>query len=345
MIPAATASAAAASLLLVLQMMSSSTFAQLGGCPASCGNVSVPYPFGIGANCSLPGFDLTCDRSRLLLGDNTSKLQVVEISLANSTVRVLDTSGAMNITLYHSGSGGTPEGNGTWVGLGYSSSDTFVVSEQHNQLVLTGCNAHATLRGYNRSVIAGCSSFCSVEESSRFNDPVLISSTTGGVAACSGVRCCQTPIRIGRPNYTVEFKYLDPNLKYKGKLPVTVRIAERGWFDGVAAQMLDEAAGSDTRLTPVPVVLDWVLEATPVVHGANDTRLVTRCPSPSTACRSTHSSCHDVNGNYRSGYVCRCKAGPEGNPYIANGCPDPCRRGSRGDIADGCQKSSTLANN
>ncbi|GJN06041.1 hypothetical protein PR202_ga23726 [Eleusine coracana subsp. coracana] len=209
----------AASLLLVLQMISSSTSAQLGGCPTMCGNVSVPYPFGIGANCSLPGFDLTCDdRSRLLLGD---KLQVVEISLANSTVRVLDTSGAMNITLYHSGSGGTPEGNGTWVGLGSSSG----------------------------TVIAGCSSFCSVEESSKFNDPVLIS-TTDGTAACSGVRCCQTPIRVGRPKYTVEFKYLDPNLKYKGKLPVTVRIAERGWFDGVAAQMLDESAGNDTRLTP-----------------------------------------------------------------------------------------------
>ncbi|KAK3163684.1 hypothetical protein QOZ80_1AG0006860 [Eleusine coracana subsp. coracana] len=306
----------AASLLLVLQMISSSTSAQLGGCPTMCGNVSVPYPFGIGANCSLPGFDLTCDdRSRLLLGD---KLQVVEISLANSTVRVLDTSGAMNITLYHSGSGGTPEGNGTWVGLG-SSSGTFVVSEQHNQLVLTGCNAHATLRGDNRSVIAGCSSFCSVEESSKFNDPVLIS-TTDGTAACSGVRCCQTPIRVGRPKYTVEFKYLDPNLKYKGKLPVTVRIAERGWFDGVAAQMLDESAGNDTRLTPVPVVLDWALEAT-----REHTQLMP-----------------NVIGNYRSGYVCRCKAGPEGNPYIVNGCPDPCRRGSRGDISDGCDKSSTL---
>ncbi|GJN06043.1 hypothetical protein PR202_ga23728 [Eleusine coracana subsp. coracana] len=265
----------AASLLLVLQMISSSTSAQLGGCPTMCGNVSVPYPFGIGANCSLPGFDLTCDdRSRLLLGD---KLQVVEISLANSTVRVLDTSGAMNITLYHSGSGGTPEGNGTWVGLG-SSSGTFVVSEQHNQLVLTGCNAHATLRGDNRSVIAGCSSFCSVEESSKFNDPVLIS-TTDGTAACSGVRCCQTPIRVGRPKYTVEFKYLDPNLKYKGKLPVTVRIAERGWFDGVAAQMLDESAGNDTRLTPVPVVLDWALEATREVPEGNYTSLITRCPS------------------------------------------------------------------
>jgi hypothetical protein len=62
-----------------------------GNCTTICGDVIVPYPFGLTAGCYLPGFNLTCNTSqtppRLFLGDGT--LQVVDISLENSTVRVL----------------------------------------------------------------------------------------------------------------------------------------------------------------------------------------------------------------------------------------------------------------
>ncbi|CAL4982280.1 unnamed protein product [Urochloa decumbens] len=67
----------------------------LSGCNTTCGNVQVPHPFGFGPNehCYRPGFNLTCDTSydhpRLLLGDGT--LQVVDIFLADSTVRVIQT--------------------------------------------------------------------------------------------------------------------------------------------------------------------------------------------------------------------------------------------------------------
>ncbi|KAE8787159.1 wall-associated receptor kinase 2-like [Hordeum vulgare] len=56
-------------------------------CVTSCGDVEVPYPFGLGADtsCYLPGFNLTCDntagsRPRLLL-DPDGTLQVVEIDV------------------------------------------------------------------------------------------------------------------------------------------------------------------------------------------------------------------------------------------------------------------------
>ncbi|GJN34644.1 hypothetical protein PR202_gb23326 [Eleusine coracana subsp. coracana] len=61
-------------------------------CKTTCGNVSVPYPFGIQPGCFRPGFNLTCDTShhgspRLLLGDGS--LRVVNIYPQNVTVRVL----------------------------------------------------------------------------------------------------------------------------------------------------------------------------------------------------------------------------------------------------------------
>ncbi|GJM94236.1 hypothetical protein PR202_ga10866 [Eleusine coracana subsp. coracana] len=278
----------AAALLLLLLQLCSDAAAQAGGvagpqasCPTSCGNVSVPYPFGIGASCYLPGFSLTCDRTRhpprLLLGDGT--LHVVEISLANATLRAMNTAGAVNLTY-----DGGVNGNGTWgSGLG-SSSSPYIVSERRNQLV---------------------------EEE--------------GGTACSGIGCCETPIPFGRPAYGVLYRNLDESHELDGQVPTAVRIAERGWFDGVAAEMLNQSLSEATAKAEVPVVLEWAVASTPVIipgvvpDGGNSS-----CPADAakSACRSSHSSCHNVTGNYRSGYVCRCVKGYDGNPYLDDGCQD-----------------------
>ncbi|CAM0146862.1 unnamed protein product [Urochloa decumbens] len=66
----------------------------LPGCITSCGNVSVPYPFGTQLGCYLPGFDLTCNASyappRLYLAGGDGSLEIVSISLADSTVLLRD---------------------------------------------------------------------------------------------------------------------------------------------------------------------------------------------------------------------------------------------------------------
>jgi len=323
----------AAALLLMLQL--SSADAQLGGAgpapgcpiPDTCGNVTVPYPFGIRAGCSLPGFNLTCDQTRhpprLLLGDDGT-LEIVEISLVNSTVRAMDVAGAVNISNYV---GPGPEGSGTWRGLGSGSNDsTYILSEQHNQFVVTGCNVQGTLLGDSGNIITGCSSFCSIRDT--WTDPVVSNDPRNGTATCSGIGCCETAIPIGRPSYSVQFKYLDPNHENDGRLPMAVRVAERGWFDSVATHMLDNSAGNSVLQTAVPVVLEWAVASTRIVlpgttspdsGGGNSSCPVDEARS---ACRSSRSTCHNVTDNYRTGYVCRCKDGYDGNPYLAGdgGC-------------------------
>ncbi|RCV25661.1 hypothetical protein SETIT_5G183200v2 [Setaria italica] len=361
----------AALLLLMLQLISSAD-AQLGGagpapgCPTTCGNVTVPYPFGIRDGCFLPGFNLTCDQTRrpprLLLGDDGA-LEVVEISLVNSTVRAMDTAGAVNISNFV---GPGPEGNGTWRGLGSASNSPFILSERRNQFVVTGCNVQGTLLGDSGNIITGCSSFCSIRDT--WINPVVSSPASGG--GCSGIGCCETPIPIGRPSYAVKLKALDPNHENDGMLPMAVRVAEQGWFDGVAAQMLNGSVASSSVLqTAVPVMLEWAVASIMIVPPHANGIGNSSCPvdAARSACRSSHSTCRNVTDNYRTGYVCQCQDGYAGNPYLAGdgGCQDidecalpgkcfgvctniaggyecRCPRGARGNpfMANGCIKSS-----
>jgi len=54
--------------------------------------MSLPYPFSINANCSIPGFnDLTCDRTDnptrlLLIKEGSAGLQVTSIHLRKATI-------------------------------------------------------------------------------------------------------------------------------------------------------------------------------------------------------------------------------------------------------------------
>ncbi|KAE8787654.1 wall-associated kinase-like 1 [Hordeum vulgare] len=361
---------AAALTLLLLQLFLSTAAAQVTPsagpppprCPTSCGGVTVPYPFGIGDGCHRPGFNLTCDQTRggeprLLVGGD---LQVLEISLAKSTVRVVDAAGQVKLTF----SGGL-DGTGTWGGL--DAGGPYVLSETRNQFVVTGCNVQATLLGDGGSgsggnVVSCCSSFCSIND--KWTGAVTSSTGYGG-GACSGIGCCDTPIPIGRPSYGVEIKSLDSSNEYADRLPIAVRIAERGWFDGASVALLNDSTGySPTRRPAVPVVLDFAIDSMPVVVPGVATSgcLVDTRRS---ACRSSHASCRNVSGIYRSGYVCRCLDGYQGNPYLSGGCQDidecklpgmcfgqctntggghlcRCPHGAQGDprIRNGCIKSS-----
>ncbi|CAL4983757.1 unnamed protein product [Urochloa decumbens] len=169
-------------------------------CTTRCGDVSVPYPFGIGSGCHLAGFNLTCNTSyvppRLFLGDGRT-LEVLDISLDDSTMRVRGPQGATDMQGSIPGGSAT---NGSWGGLGWGLSDDapYVLSEQHNELLLSGCSLFVELLvSSSHEQISSCASIC-ISEDPLIPQGECFKTETPSCKRCTGVICCQAPIPLGR---------------------------------------------------------------------------------------------------------------------------------------------------
>jgi hypothetical protein len=278
----------------------------LPACSTTCGNVSVPYPLGMGPRRCYhsPGFNLTCDyRSngkppRLLLGDGA--FEVIHISLENNTMLVAS-HGLQDINM--SGSGGRYSWSLGGVPL------PFILERFRNEFILSGCNVQATLLA-NGGIVSGCASFCALTVETHI---VGFFEHDGSKKTCSNIGCCQSSIVMGYEAYDVELKRLGG---------VDVLIAEVGWFDEKLAMDLHSldlefVSRRKTGLL-VPVILHWA-----VPHGEAFTDYDKRpCPADAAraTCKSVNSQCRYVGQSTLRGYSCQCKEGYDGNPYITAGC-------------------------
>ncbi|KAK3141305.1 hypothetical protein QOZ80_4BG0332110 [Eleusine coracana subsp. coracana] len=289
---------------LVFQLLTSALAGRvsLPGCPESCGNISVPYPFGIAAGCFYEGFYLKCDRThrppKLLLGDG---LEVLNISLPDGTVRIIS-----KILLSES-----PEFIGTWSGP--PATGPFMVSSRYNWFVSFGCNILAQFTPLNPQPSSGhittstCGSMCLGVDS--WSDEAN--------SICSPLGHCRASILLAAPSYFINVTKLlsaATNPSYdKGN--IAAFIVEKTWFSmfgvdidiGPAKSYSSRGSvstpaisGHQFGLETVPVVLEWSLD-------------------------SNHRCIGSVTLNYGGIDVrtrCRCPDGYDGNPYLSNGCQD-----------------------
>ncbi|KAL6656490.1 hypothetical protein ACP70R_007316 [Stipagrostis hirtigluma subsp. patula] len=284
------------------------------GCNTSCGDVSVPYPFGLGpARCYWPGFNLTCDTTgRLLLGDDT--LQVVNIFPNKGTVHVIRTGSIINESTgnFTSGSWNFPFGSNL-------AGSVYRLHPLKNELFLFGCNLVVTLVEHvversNPKISAVCTSVCDKADQYYRSEDWL----------CSSIGCCQANIfALHRPN-GVQLRWLGHG-NYsdfrKSWRPPYVFMAEKGWFNRsrelIARDM--PLPGERAANLQVPFILQWGAE--PGKAGLPEQNSnTTECPGNTSRvlCKSDHSKCR----SYSYGYICRCLKGYQGNPYLAGGCQD-----------------------
>lgn len=176
-------------------------------CTRRCGNISIPYPFGVEPGCyHAAGFKLTCrqgDWPELFLGDGT--VQVLEISVPSSTVRI--SSRRMEFGQGPYSRGRITTGNVTWGG-GLPEGGPFFLSESVSKLQVVGCNVqvdlHARLGG-SYILVGSCTAICPMLSSldpntSVFPYPYLLN------GSCGGLGCCEANIIMGYSFYNIQIQ-------------------------------------------------------------------------------------------------------------------------------------------
>ncbi|XP_060169756.1 wall-associated receptor kinase 2-like [Lycium barbarum] len=269
-------------------------------CNGSCGNISIPFPFGMTQDCSLRRhFLVTCNYSfqppKLFLGK--TNIEITSISLTGQ-LKVLQ---FISRDCYHDGiraNRNTPR---------ITLPSMLTVNSTANKFIAVGCDTYAIVRGnyrkyrkYNSSIrhsyVTGCMSMCNGIEDVANGDE------------CSGVGCCQTSIPKGAWNVTVALS------SYNNYTRVTGSPSNSCSY----AFVVEEAAFSFSKnylsslqnKEKLPLVLDWAI--------GRETCEMAKKNSTAYACKSHNSDCHDNSNGYR----CSCMQGYDGDPYLEDGCQD-----------------------
>ncbi|KAJ4724647.1 putative Kinase [Melia azedarach] len=260
-------------------------------CPEKCGEVSVPYPFGIGENCALNNhFNLVCNHSssspKLLLGTN---IFVLEISVENGTILA----SIPTANRCYDGLGGIVNSTD----IGYDVGDgPFRFSDTKNKLTAFGCDTLVFMSDANESFYSGCLSLCTAETNSV--------NTTENF--CSGIGCCQTPLPKSLKTLSISLDSYYNHTKIRNFKPCDYAILADETFDISSLKL--QPGSEQEEFIYSNATIEWVV---------NEERCETSRNSADYACGNNTHCNYSENGQ---GYRCLCNHGFQGNPYL--GCYD-----------------------
>ncbi|KAI3847027.1 hypothetical protein MKX03_018206 [Papaver bracteatum] len=264
-------------------------------CRDKCGNISIPYPFGInsggGGGCSIRevgnGYNVNCDSSydppKPFIG--TSDLEILSIS--ESEIRISNRIAKLCFNKI-----GLPVLVEPIVSL--SLQDTpFTFSHTNNSFFVIGCRSVGVNTGFDeehRTSLSQCRPLCSTSRHKVIE------------GSCAGVNCC--PITI--PNRIKELKTTISGVPSFSSDSLCNYAFVGEPFNFSASNLLAVPKERD-----IPIVLGWAVGSKTCEEAQKD--------------RTTY-ACHDNsqcnNSENNPGYRCSCSKGYKGNPYLSPGCED-----------------------
>uniref|UniRef100_A0A0D9XHU8 Protein kinase domain-containing protein n=1 Tax=Leersia perrieri TaxID=77586 RepID=A0A0D9XHU8_9ORYZ len=296
--------------LLLMASAAESIGSRPADCQARCGDIDIPYPFGIGPNCYREeGFEIACSKS--------GSAYVATLAAANRAITVKNLSvqphPVVKVMLpvaykcYNSSDKVTEKFFGE---VDLNNNNVYRISDSRNMFVVIGCNTLSyTNNGksegnlhYGSLYYTGCVSYC--------NDSL---SAQDGM--CAGVGCCHVDISPGLTDNVVSFGPWSRSFQIDFSPCDYSFLVDKEEY---------EFRRSDLKMDlnrTMPVWLDWAIRD-------GNTTMIT-CPPPDQkptgpyACVSANSEC--VNSTNGPGYYCTCQKGYEGNPYEddpTKGCKD-----------------------
>ncbi|XP_066359977.1 wall-associated receptor kinase 2-like isoform X1 [Miscanthus floridulus] len=274
-------------------------------CQRKCGEVDIPYPFGIGPydspdHCSLPGFNLSCkdDGHGALRPFHRNVVEVLGVLLQQGQARM-----RMHMSTYcYNASTEKMDRDWWWVNL---TGTPYRFSDTGNLFTVVGCRTLAYIGDEDNvgKYMSGCVSMC------RRGD---VSSLSNG--SCSGIGCCTTAIPKGLQYYKVWFSQgFNTSGIYKISRCSYAALVEASNFT-FSTSYATSSAFFDAYGGWPPLLVDWAI-------GNETCEVAKQKPAGgSYACVADHSKCFDsANG---PGYICNCSKGFQGNPYLVDGCKD-----------------------
>ncbi|KAM3737039.1 hypothetical protein ACB098_09G026700 [Castanea mollissima] len=264
-------------------------------CNSSCGNLKIPYPFGIGPHCYMDKlFEVVCNGTGSSAKAFLTSIdkEVLQINISYPTVQV-----QMPI-IYSNGC----RSSGSGAALDISGSP-FNFSFNDNTFISVGCDNFATITGLG-PVVFGCKSHC--------NKSKIVEGTR-----CSGFNFCQSSyFPINQQEFHVEFRSINESKVRDEKACKYAFLVDQNWLESNKPD-----PSSVQYWETVPVVLKWAISM-PTNVSLNmfeslEKRLDVSCSFSDEANNSFTCGC-----NY--GYDGNPYLPSDGNPYLPRGCQVIC---------------------